>query len=160
MAQTGSADAEHQQNGDGGKALGFFSFVPQLIVPASKADEAVQFYKAAFGAEEVKRVNHPKRKAEQDLPLVLSAEVKIGPASFLVCDQTDESFSSVNGTGGGIFFRLETEDVAGAVAKALEAGAVAEGEIVEAEGPCGGGLLGKVKDPFGVVWAIASAGKS
>ena len=61
--------------------------------------------------------------------------------------------------GRGIVFRVETEDVEGAVAKAVQAGAVMQGEITEDEGACGGGLLGKVKDPFGVVWAIVSASK-
>ena len=52
---------------------------------------AVLFYKAAFGAEEVNRVMYPKRKAEQELPLLRSAELKVGSSSILVSDFTDDS---------------------------------------------------------------------
>ncbi|KAG1331555.1 hypothetical protein COCNU_02G015230 [Cocos nucifera] len=149
------------QDGAENGAVGVAVFKPQLVVPAMKADEAVQFYKAAFGAVELKRMNHPKRKAEQDLPLILCAELKIGSSSLLVCDQTDDSSAAAEeGTiGRGIVFRMETEDVEGAVAKAVKAGAVLQGEITEDEGLRGGGLLGMLKDPFGVVWAMASASK-
>ncbi|KAJ0988955.1 hypothetical protein J5N97_007311 [Dioscorea zingiberensis] len=148
-----------QQNG----AASFAALKPQVVVPAGKADEAVQFYKAAFGAEELKRVNHAKRKADQETPLILCAELKIGSASLLVCDQTDDSSPVAGKEGGsGIVFRLETENVEGALAKAVKAGASQEGEITEEEaqeGSCCGGVLGKVKDPFGVAWIIASAAK-
>lgn len=72
------------------KVVVFSSLKPQLCVQAPKAADAVQFYKAAFGAEELKRATHPKRKAEQDLPLILCAELKIGPCIVVVCDQIDE----------------------------------------------------------------------
>lgn len=72
-------------------AVNFTALKPQVAVASQKAEEAVAFYKAAFGAEEVKRSTYPKRKAGQDLPPVLCSELKIGGSSFLVCDQTDES---------------------------------------------------------------------
>lgn len=62
------------------------AFKPQLMVPSDKAEDAVKFYKEAFGAEEIKRVNHPKRKAEQEVPLLLCAEIKIGGSGLLICD--------------------------------------------------------------------------
>ncbi|KAK8933418.1 hypothetical protein KSP39_PZI015887 [Platanthera zijinensis] len=153
MAQEGAVNTE-QINGDSSKAVTFISFKPQLVL--SKAEEAIKFYKAAFGAEELSRVNHPKRKAEQDLPLIICADLKIGTSSFLVCDQTDDLPLTVDGAGLGFILKLETEDVVAAVEKAVEAGAVADGEVTEVEGLCGG-LLGKVKDPFGFVWVIALA---
>ncbi|XP_008776234.1 uncharacterized protein At5g48480 [Phoenix dactylifera] len=149
MAQEGAG------NGEAPASASIASFKPQLLVPAMKADEAVQFYKAAFGAEELKRMNHPKRKAEQEVPLILCAELKIGSSFLLVCDQTEDD-SSRAGEGVAIVFRLETEDVEGTVAQAVKAGAVLQGEITEEESACGCGLLGKVKDPFGVVWYVAS----
>ncbi|XP_008776121.2 uncharacterized protein At5g48480-like [Phoenix dactylifera] len=154
MAQDGT------ENGAAAKTVSVAVFKPQLVVPAMKADEAVQFYKAAFRAVELKRMTHPKRKAEQELPLILCAELKIGSSSLLVCDQTEDSSAAAEkgAIGGGIVFRVETGDVEGAVENAVKAGAALQGEITE-EDACGGGLLGKVKDPFGLVWAIASAGK-
>jgi len=72
-------------------AVVFSAFKPQLLVQAPKANDAVQFYKAAFDAEEVSRTMHPKRKAEQELPLVLSAELKLGSAVFSVADLADDA---------------------------------------------------------------------
>lgn len=84
--------AQEAQNGSKAVELVFAAVKPWLVVEAPKANDAVQFYKAAFGAEEVNRVNHPKRKAEQELPLVLSAELKLGSISIVVSDLTDDSF--------------------------------------------------------------------
>ncbi|KAI9107431.1 hypothetical protein K1719_021468 [Acacia pycnantha] len=52
----------------------------------AKANDAVQFIKAASDAEEVGRTTHPKHKAEQELPLILSAELKLAGVTFLVSD--------------------------------------------------------------------------
>ena len=73
-------------NGAAVKEVVFKVAKPWLFVEAPKANDAVQFYKVAFGAEEVNRTVHPKRKAEQELPLLLSAELKLGSFSFLVSD--------------------------------------------------------------------------
>ncbi|XP_010241753.1 PREDICTED: uncharacterized protein At5g48480 [Nelumbo nucifera] len=140
------------------KTVSFSSLKPQLVLQASKAADAVQFYKTAFGVEELKRVMHPKRKAEQELPLILCAELKLGSSVLQVCDQTDDSSAPV-GCGSACMFCLETDDVDGAVKKAVSAGATLEGEITEGEGSCCGGRVGKVKDPYGYAWLICSPAK-
>ncbi|CAL9040986.1 uncharacterized protein At5g48480-like [Musa acuminata AAA Group] len=136
---------------------GLLGFKPQLVVPGMKAEVAVQFYKAAFGAKELRRVAHPKRKAEQELPLILSAELKIGSSFLLVNDRFDDAGEdgSTVASGGGILLRLEAEDVDAVMKKAVTAGAEIVGEVTEDEG----GVCGKVRDPFGVVWVIAAVGK-
>ncbi|KAJ8449051.1 hypothetical protein Cgig2_004106 [Carnegiea gigantea] len=136
-------------------AVVFSAFKPQLLVQAPKATDAVQFYKSAFGAEEVSRTLHPKRKAEQELPLVLSAELKLGSAVFSVADLADEA-AQLKSEGSGCVFVLETDDVDGAIATAVGAGAVADGDVTEVEGA---GRVGKVKDPYGYVWTISSPAK-
>ncbi|PSR86307.1 Glyoxalase-like domain protein [Actinidia chinensis var. chinensis] len=141
------------------KAVTFSAVKPQLLVEAPKASDAVQFYKAAFGAEEVSRTMHPKRKAEQELPLILSAELKLGPSSILVSDLANDSSAPVKTPATGFVICLETEDVEAAVAKAVNAGGVSEGEVAEGEVACCGGRVGKVKDPYGVVWMICSPTK-
>ncbi|XP_052211212.1 uncharacterized protein At5g48480 [Diospyros lotus] len=153
--------AQEAQNGGarngGSKQVTFSALKPQLFVEAPKAKDAVQFYKAAFGAEEVNCIMHPKRKAEQELPLVLSAELKLGSSSFLVSDLADDSSAPIKTPGSGFVICLETEDVEGAVANAVNAGAVSEGEVVtEGDGACCGGRVGKVKDPYGLVWLICA----
>ena len=60
--------------------------MPRVLVEAPKSKDAVQFYKAAFSAEEIGRTMHPKRKAEQELPHVLSAQLKLGDSTILVSD--------------------------------------------------------------------------
>lgn len=74
-------------------AVSFVAVKPQLLVEAPKANDAVLFYKAAFGAEEVGRTLNPKRKAEHEIPLILSAELKIAGYSILVADLVDDSSS-------------------------------------------------------------------
>lgn len=84
------------QNGTGAEkapAVAFMAVKPWLVVDAPKASDAVQFYKTAFGAEELSRVMHPKRKANQETPLVLSAELKLGSAIVVVSDLIDEDSS-------------------------------------------------------------------
>lgn len=153
---------EEVQNGGLQKAaveVAFTAVMPQLVVEAPKASDAVQFYKAAFGAVETGRTTHPKRKAEQELPHVISAQLKLAGSTIIVADLAENS-AKVKTDGTGITLCLETEDVDGAVAKAVAAGAVAEGEITEgAGGCCGGGRVGKVKDPYGFVWFVCSPAK-
>lgn len=55
----------------------------------------------------------------------------------------------------GCVFCLETEDVNAAVAKAIDAGAVAE--TTAEDGACCGGRVGrKLTDPYGNVWLVCS----
>ena len=54
------------------------------------------------------RVSCPKRKADQELPSLICAGIKIGSASVLVCDRSDDSESLKAVHNGGIF-QLETK---------------------------------------------------
>ncbi|KAH0664818.1 hypothetical protein KY285_026024 [Solanum tuberosum] len=137
-------------------AVVFTAVKPQLFVKAPKAKDAVQFYKNAFGAEEVGRVNNPKRKAEQETPLILSVELKIGSFFFIVSDLTeDDSTAPVKTATTGSVFCLETEKVISAEAKAITAGAIAE--IRAEDGDADGARIGsKLIDPYGNVWLICT----
>ncbi|CAO2818986.1 unnamed protein product [Amaranthus hypochondriacus] len=143
--------AQDGQNG-AATAVVFSAFKPQVLVQAPKAVDAVQFYKSAFGAEEVGREVHPKRKADQELPQVISADLKLGSSVFSVSDLPSDA-AEVKSEGSGILFCLETEDVSGAISKAVAAGAVAEGDVTKDEVT---GTVGKVKDPYGYLWVISS----
>ncbi|XP_071702551.1 uncharacterized protein At5g48480-like [Rutidosis leptorrhynchoides] len=143
---TNGANAVTAQSGT------FTALKPQVFVEPSKANDAVSFYKSAFGGKEVNRVNHP---------LLLSAEIKSGSASILISDIVDDSTAPVKATGTGLVFRLEAENVEAAVEQAVKAGVVAEGEgeVTEGDGALYGGRIGKVKDPYGVVWLISGSEK-
>ncbi|GAV70747.1 Glyoxalase_2 domain-containing protein [Cephalotus follicularis] len=142
------------------EAVKFTALKPQLTVEAPKAVDAVQFYKTAFGAVLTGRTTHPKRKAEQELPLILSAQLELAGTTILVSDIADDSAAPAKTGGTGVVLCLETEDVEAAIANAIKAGAVAEGDVAEGEDACGGGRVGKVKDPYGFVWEISSPAKN
>ncbi|BAT84227.1 hypothetical protein LR48_Vigan03g107600 [Vigna angularis] len=152
-------DAQNGVTENAAAAVSFLAVKPQLLVEAPKANDAVSFYKAAFDAEEVARALNPKRKADHELPLILSAELKIAGSTIIVADLVDDSASPLKAGGNGVVLCLETEDVQGAVAKAVSAGAVVEEEVAEIEGACCGGRVVKVKDPYGFVWLLCSPGK-
>ena len=101
------------QNGGAEKAtavatVAFTAVKPQFLVEAPKANDAVQFYKAAFGAEEVGRTMHPKRKAEQETPLILSAELKLAGSTILVSDLADDSGTTYVSLSLSLFLSLRT----------------------------------------------------
>uniref|UniRef100_A0A0D6R282 VOC domain-containing protein n=1 Tax=Araucaria cunninghamii TaxID=56994 RepID=A0A0D6R282_ARACU len=139
------------------KALSYSVLRPHLIVEAPRAADAIQFYKRAFGAEEVAKSLHPKRKADQELPLILHAHLKFGAAEVMVCDEAEEagvevkSPATLNGTS--TILHLETDDVDAALKRAVDAGATVTEEISERPW---GQRYGKLKDPFGFVWSLAT----
>ncbi|WZZ74436.1 hypothetical protein YC2023_085806 [Brassica napus] len=134
------------------KSVTFTAYKPQLIVEAQKVGEAVAFYKDVFGATETEHSLYPKRKADQELPHVVSAEIKLAGATVVVSDVSVHSGSNVK--TGTVTALLETDDVEAAVAKAVAAGAVKVEEV--AEGEAEGGVKGKVTDPFGFTWIFVS----
>ncbi|KAL5709678.1 hypothetical protein ACHQM5_020338 [Ranunculus cassubicifolius] len=142
-------NGESIQNGNT-KVVTFSCIKVPLRIQAPKAAEAIQFYKSAFGAVEVNLENHSKRKANQELPLILAADLQLGSSVFTI-SETDDSAAPVSFT-----LSLVTDDVDGAVANAVKAGGNLEGQIAENEGV---GRVGKVKDPYGYVWAITSEAK-
>lgn len=81
------------ENAAAAATVSFVAVKPQLLVEAPKANDAILFFKAAFGAEEVGRTLNPKRKAEHELPLILSAELKIAGSTILVADLVDDTSS-------------------------------------------------------------------
>lgn len=70
------------------KAVTFSKLKPHIFVEAPQANLAVQFYKAAFGAEEVKRVSQWRVLWGQGPMLTISAELKLGSTTFIVSDIT------------------------------------------------------------------------
>src|SRR5260221_6869177 len=58
---------------------GFRTITPHLII--KNAGQAIDFYKKAFGAEEVMRMPGPDGKA------IMHAELKIGDSMFMVADE-------------------------------------------------------------------------
>jgi len=124
------------------------SAIPYLVI--SNAAKAIDFYKKAFGAEELFRMAAP------DGARLLHATIKIGDASVMMSDEFPEYGGNrgpdiVGGTTVSI--HLNVPDVDKAFARAIEAGA---NVIMPLADMFWGDRYGKVRDPFGHEWSIAT----
>ena len=130
------------------KTEGFHSVTPHVCVRG--AAKAIEFYKKAFGAEEIVRMAGP------DGQLIMHSEIKIGDSIIMIVDEMPEmkgwlSPQALNGTTVGL--ALYVPDVDKAYQRAIDAGA---SEIMPVMDMFWGDRYGKVKDPFGHHWAIAT----
>lgn len=119
-----------------------FSVAPMLSVRTGAA--AVEFYRAAFGASELHRV-------EADDGAIVS-RLSVGGAEFWVADESPEhgNFSPETLGGGTVRMILTVPDPDTSFAMALSAGAR---EVVAVKDDYGW-RLGRVVDPFGHHWEI------
>ena len=125
---------------------GFRTVTPYLTVKG--AAQAIEFYKRAFGAQEVQRMNGPDGKT------VMHAEIKIGDSIVMLADefpQGSRSPQTLGGTTAGIF--LYVPDVDSAFKKAVDAGAKA---TMPPADMFWGDRFGKLADPFGHEWSMAT----
>ena len=130
---------------------GYYSVTPHLVVRG--AVKALAFYGKAFGAEEMLRMQSPDGK-------IAHAEMKIGDSIVMVSDEfpaqgpQDEGAKapeSLKGTTGGLM--LYVKDVDKLFERAVKAGAKA---LMPVSDMFWGDRYGKLLDPFGHVWAIAT----
>ncbi|MGH9836483.1 MAG: VOC family protein [Blastocatellia bacterium] len=125
---------------------GYHNVTPYLCV--KDAASAIEFYKHAFGATERMRMADPGGR-------VGHAEIKIGDALIMLADEFPEmGFLSPQSTGGSpVMLHLYVEDVDAFFNQAVAAGAKAQ-RLVEDQ--FYGDRAGKLADPFGHVWYIAT----
>ena len=116
---------------------------PMLSVRRGK--EAVEFYKRAFGAEELWRVESP------DGDVV--ARLAIEGGEFWVADESPENKNFSPETLGGATTRmvLTVEDPDAVYARAVEAGAKVVWPVADQEY---GWRVGRVMDPYGHHWEV------
>jgi PhnB protein len=108
--------------------------------------EAVDFYRAAFGATEIYRVGGT------DANEAVVSQLAVGDTSFWVADESPEhdNYSPETLGGGSVRLLLVVEDPDVAVAGATAAGA----KLVRAVADEHGWRLGRIVDPFGHHWEI------
>lgn len=118
------------------------SIAPMLSV--RKGAQAIEFYKAAFGAAELFRI-------DSDTGAVV-ARLSVGDAEFWVADESPEHFNfSPESLGGGtVRMVMIVDDPDAAFKRAVRAGA----KVVVAVENQYGWRLGRVVDPFGHHWEI------
>src|SRR5437867_5578197 len=125
---------------------GFHTVTPALTVRG--AAQAIEFYKKAFGAEEVERITGPDGR-------VAHAEIRIGDSILMLGDEAPQwgslSPQSLNGTPTS--FYLYVKDVDAAFKRAVDAGAQVKMPV---DNMFWGDRHGSVADPFGHVWSIAT----
>ncbi len=127
---------------------GYHTLTPALIV--HNAAEAIEFYKRAFGAQELGRMAAP------DGQRVWHAELQIGDSRLMLGDEFPDmgdcrAPTSLGGTTTSI--HLYVEDADAVFQRALDAGATVSMPLMDA---FWGDRYGKVTDPFGHQWGIAT----
>jgi PhnB protein len=124
----------------------YTSITPYLTVDDGK--RAIEFYERAFGATERGRMAAPDGR-------IAHAELQIGDAVVMLSDSFPQfearTPKDLGGTTVGIF--LFVEDVDSVVQGAAGAGATI---TMEPEDQFWGDRLGRITDPFGHVWLIAT----
>ena len=125
---------------------GYHSVTPYLIVQGAAA--AIDFYKKAFGATELMRMDGPEGK-------VGHAEVRIGDSAVMLADEfPGMGFRSPLALGGaGVSLLIYVDDVDARFGRAVAAGATVLREVKD---QFYGDRSGTLKDPFGHVWTIAT----
>jgi len=125
---------------------GFHSVTPYLTL--NDTARAIDFYKRAFGAQEVTRMNAPDGK-------VVHAEIRIGDSIIMLGDEMPgmgyRSPQSLGGTTVGI--NIYVEDVDKVFNQAVSAGAQVEAQVADM---FWGDRYGRLKDPFGHSWSVAT----
>lgn len=119
---------------------------PSLVV--SPCAEAIEFYRSAFGAEEIEpRMTSPDG-------VVAHAEIKIGDSTVMLGDEWPDgptkAPSNLGASTAALF--IETDDVDSLWERAIAAGA----EVVyPLELQFYGDRAGRVRDPFGHTWGLS-----
>jgi PhnB protein len=126
---------------------GFHTLTPYLYL--SDAGAAIEFYKNAFGAQEIVRLPGPDGKG------VMHAELKIGDSRIMMSEEMPQRGSrspkTLGGPSGAV--HLYVEDADATFDRAVKAGAKVTCAMMDAPW---GDRFGKLTDPFGHDWSIAT----
>jgi PhnB protein len=120
----------------------------QAQLSVRRGRDAIEFYRAAFGAIEDHRVGRTDEHPD------VVAQLSVGDASFWVSDESPShaNFSPESLGGGTIRMLLIVADPQSAMEQALAAGATQIYPVSEEHG----WRLGRVRDPFGHDWEIGT----
>jgi len=129
---------------------GYHTITPTLIV--RDAASAIDFYKRAFAAEEIDRMAGPDGA-------IMHAEIRIGDSRIMLGEENEQwgtrSPLSTNGNPGSLHIYVENADAS--FDRAIKSGAKVKMPLEDA---FWGDRYGKVTDPFGHEWSIATRVKN
>ena len=125
---------------------GMHSVTPHLI--CAGAADAIEFYKKAFGATEQARLPGPDGR-------LMHAAVKIGDSQVMLVDEMPEwgALGPKSLKGSPVTLHLYVDDVDAFVARAVKAGAKVTMPVAD---QFWGDRYGKLEDPFGHHWSVAT----
>jgi len=125
---------------------GYRSLTPNLV--CRKAGEAIEFYKAMFGAVETMRMPGPGGS-------IMHAELKIGDSVFFISDTMSKLPPALpeGGQSNPSYLHVYVSDVDDVFQRALAAGARTDMPVQDM---FWGDRYGKITDPFGQQWGIAT----
>jgi PhnB protein len=122
---------------------GYHSLTPYLVIDG--AADAMEYYKKAFGAVELFRMEHGGK--------IGHAEMKIGDSPFMLADAS-EQFKGVKALGGTpVSLMIYVDDVDTVYPQAIAAGGT---EMKPLQDQFYGDRSGTLTDPFGHVWTVAT----
>lgn len=126
---------------------GAHTVTPHLTIKG--ASDAIEFYKQAFGAQEIARIHMPDGKT------VAHAAIRIGDSVIFLNDEFPDFGSlSPKGFGGSaVTIHLYVPDVDNLFAQAVNAGAR---PTMPVEDTFWGDRYGTLEDPFGHKWSIGT----
>lgn len=126
---------------------GFHTVTPHLTM--SDCAAAIEFYKKAFGAEEIMRMPGPGGQG------VMHAEIKIGNSMIMLNDEFPNHGPKAPPSLKGTTFvmHLYVEDADASFDRAVKAGATPQMPVSDM---FWGDRFGGLVDPFGHHWSVAS----
>jgi len=119
---------------------------PHITIRDRKAPEAIEFYKRAFGAEELMR--HPTEDGR-----LMHAHLKINGGSLMLHDDFPEHMGGPANPPASFVLHLTVPDADAAWKRALDAGAQVRFELAD---QFWGDRYGQVTDPFGFIWSLST----
>ena len=123
---------------------GFHTITPHITV--KNAARMLDFYKSAFGAEEIGRMPGPDGQ-------IMHAEVRIGDSPLMMCDEMPAMGKTAPHGGSPVTLHVYVKDCDAFFARAVKAGAKV---IMPLEDMFWGDRYGQLEDPSGHRWSIAT----
>lgn len=130
---------------------GYHSITPVLVVKG--AEQAIEFYKKAFGAKELNRAYMPGGN------IIMHAEIQIGDSRIMPNDEFPEmnckAPQSVGGASTALY--VYVKDVEKIFTQAMDSGAKVTMPLMDA---FWGDRTGQLVDPFGHIWSFATRNRN
>jgi uncharacterized glyoxalase superfamily protein PhnB len=122
------------------------SVTPHLV--CAGAAKAIDFYQKAFGATETGRMPGPDGR-------LMHAAIRIGDSTVMLADEMPEwgSLGPTSLKGSPVTIHLYVDDVDKFVERAVKAGAKVTMPVAD---QFWGDRYGKLEDPFGHHWSVAT----